>query len=122
MFFIFLISAICSFNGDNINYVPNEKSDHAYITYISSQEYKDSTIINVLTLGYSLIKYSRNYDRIVIIPEQLQLRKDEIINLQKVYTSVIRIPYTTPSCSIAGSYLYDGRLFFFFKWLEFRTI
>ncbi|EAX91942.1 hypothetical protein TVAG_096390 [Trichomonas vaginalis G3] len=88
-------------------------SKYAYVTSINSLSYKDINIIQALTLGFTLKKYSPDIDRVLLIPYKMKLRKNDKDSLLKVYTYILRMPFITPHCQKGGQYLYEGKNFFF---------
>ena len=64
-------------------------SKYAYVTSINSLSYKDINIIQALTLGFTLKKYSPDIDRVLLIPYKMKLRKNDKDSLLKVYTYIL---------------------------------
>lgn len=72
---------------------PPPRSRYAYISGYTSDDSEDHFFILAITCGYSLMKVSPNYDRVLLIPSAMEIPKDKLRNLKSVWTHIIRRPY-----------------------------
>ena len=96
--------------GDlNLDNDPLPTSQYAFVSYYSGDDQWSHYYLNVLMQGYALSCLSPKYDRVLLLPTNLELDQSSLNRLQKVFTYIIRRPFMKWTCYFSSGIEEDKR-------------
>lgn len=72
---------------------PPPRSRYAFISGYTCDDSEEHFLILAITCGYSLMKVSPNYDRVLLIPTTMDIPKSKLKILKSIWTHIVRRPY-----------------------------
>ena len=77
---------------------PTPTSKFAFVSYYSGEDELNHYILNQLVMGYNLMSFSPQYDRVLILPTNLEIPKEFQEKIKIVWTHIIRRSYIKWPC------------------------